>query len=297
MKSDEYLGWLYYKTALSYETVDPAKATDYYKKAMAALPQNQLFEFSYENFVVNRTQVTDAARVELAKRYLQLAQKDYSRGAMRDYVMHLKRSLFLNPFYKEARDKLITYYEGRRDYYRAYNELKALFRVDGSYAIRDKIESYDYRVANGQLTLEQSELLQFKGLFVSDEAYFNFSKVFTDMVLYYSGSFDKFKLSTINYRKTEGMNSLLEYVRSNGYQFFIIAELVNGDGSLKYSLYDRGGELVDEKTINFSLASLEECIMRLYAWLDDFIPEIAYVRQRINQTVFVSMVPSKHPRR
>lgn len=286
MKSADYLGWLYYKMALCTETQDPAKATLYYKKALLSLPDNQLFEYSYESFIVNRTQVTDPQRAELSKRYLDLATADYSRGAMRNYVMHLKRALFLNPFNAAARDKLIAYYETKRDYYRAYNELKALFRVDGSYAIRDKIQSYDYRVANRQIVLENCRLLQFKGLFVSDEPYFNFSKVFTDMVLYYSGYFDKFKLSTLNYRKSEGMNSILEYVRSNGYQFFIVAELVGGGNSLKYSLYDSGGELVDSKTINFTLTGIEECIMRLYAWLDDLLPEIAYVQQRQTQNSF-----------
>lgn len=277
-RDNKYLASLYYRTALAYEKSDKLKVEEYYTRALEIEPDNSFFYYSFEKFALDNYNIRHDLRKRLAKNHLKWANQYYRDGEALRNFLHLKRAVYLNPFLVKGREKLIKYYEANRDYYSAYNELKSLYKINRSYKIRDRIEKYEWDIKKNKLKLERQNIYEYKGLILAEAKFGKFASLYTSLGIYMSMYFDKFKFSSIKYRKKEGVNYILEHIRRNNLNFFVVVELEDNERVLKFIVYDRFGKQIDEKSFLYKTKDIEESLLLFYAWLNALFPEIAYVK-------------------
>ena len=284
-KTPDFMFSLYYKMAICLENTDAAQAVEYYQKAMQIKPDDEMLRLSYEEYVIRNSKVDDEVRKELAQTHYEMAMKLYAQGNHRWYQLHLKRAVNLYPFYKEARRKLVDFYEMNKDYAKAYDELNSLFKVDQSYDIKGKIEAYNWKIKNNELNLEKNIIYEYNGIILIDSDYYDFERVFPSEIIYTSKYFDKFKFSSMEYRKEEGMDSVLEYVRKNNVNFFIIVNFDKDKGVLDCSVYDQTGQEIDKISMSMDKNrknQFSDLIDRFYTWVDGAFPLLGYVSSAID---------------
>lgn len=105
-------------------------------KAMELAPSDDTARSKAEDLLVmNSFKIGHPLRVRLAKEHLARANRKMREHLSDEAMLHLRRSLYLNPMNKEARERLRDYYE-TLNYYRFYiDEMKDLARMypDESY--------------------------------------------------------------------------------------------------------------------------------------------------------------------
>jgi len=274
LKDAKFKSWLYYKMGLAYENIDKNKAIENYKKAVSLNPENEFIRSAFESFVMNGFKIDSPIREELSQHHIEKAKEFYGEGENKAYFFHLKRAISLSPLSVEPRRRLLDYYEDRGDYYSAYQELKALEKIDKTVRIKDKLEIYSWRIEKKQLNLEKPYYYSFRGLFLADANFFNFSKVFSDVFLYNSQYYNKFKFSLLEYRKKEGIDYILENLRENDYTFFVVGTLDRGFTVVNYSIYDKTGSLINKFSVNYSMNNMSSSIQSFLEWMNRLFPSI-----------------------
>lgn len=275
MKNDNrFNGWLFYKIALAFESLDSASAVNYYRQAIQSDPDNDLALYSFEQFALRAFKVDSPIRKDLAGIHTKKAGLAFRKGDSRYYMLNLKRAVTLYPFLTEARQKLVAFYEQNKDYYNAYQELNSLEKIDPSFKVKDKIANYNWNLKNKRLTLVKPEPYLYKGLFLVSSDYFNFSSVYSGVTVYHSEYFNKFKLSTLDFRKKQGINTILEYLRTYDYSYFIVAEPDEGFNSMKFTLFDKTARVIDSTQVNFRIEDLNRSAVNFLEWLDNSLPSI-----------------------
>ena len=109
-------------------------------RAMKRSPSDSILRARFENFLVlNDYKTGHPARVMFTDEYLDLARDSAKRNMPDETVLHLRRSLLMNPMNRESRERLMDYYSVL-DYDRLYiNELKELNRLFPAQNYRDRI--------------------------------------------------------------------------------------------------------------------------------------------------------------
>ncbi|NPV02512.1 MAG: tetratricopeptide repeat protein [Brevinematales bacterium] len=286
-KSDDFLKWLYYKMAWANEAISIENSLADYKKAYDIDPKNQFIKYSFEKFAVKNYPVDSDIRQELAGDYYKQALTDYKNGNMIWYLLRLKRTVYLNPFHSDARLKIVEFYELKNDYMKAYDELKGSFIVDKNYKIKDKLEAYEWKIQNKKMILEKPELLQYKGVLLVDSDYYNFGTVFPETLLFYSKYFEKFKFTILDYRKKDGINNVLEYIRKNNYHFFVIIEMTGNHDVLKFTVFDTVGKEVETLAMNFHPDKVDNGVDRFFSWMDGVFPTIGLVKSEKSKGKYI----------
>lgn len=273
---------LYYKLALASEPASPEQAMRYYQKALEGDQANQLIRYSMEEYILSSTGLKDPLRKMAAEKHLDLARNSYQKGSQEMYYLHLKRAVYLYPFLSAARSELVTYYERQGDLWSAYQELKGLFKVDQGVGVRDKLEKYDWQIQKGQLRLYPLQLLEYQAYFVSEDLPGKLDDVLAHLCIYHTRNYPKFKLSPMVYRKTDGLNRIIQEVRENKYNFFVISEIDEEKSAVRFVLFDRLGKKLEEVTMYFTEYKLEETVARFYQWLNGQFPDIASLQEKIS---------------
>ncbi len=274
-EKDKYFrSGLFYKLAFAYETIDPAKSVDNYKESLSIEPGNQFVRSAFEYFVLNNFKVDSPERQELSTFHADSSIEDLKKGENRSYFLNLKRAVTLYPLSVEPRENLVNYFEQNKNYYDAYQELKSLSKADRSYKVQDKLENYDWMITNNRIILEKPDYFYYKGLIIIRSDYFNFPNVYSDMVLYNSLYYGKFKFSTIDYRKEQGINTVMEYLRVNNYSFFVIGDLDKSQSYLQFKLFDKNGKLIDSLSVNYKMEEMNNSVNRFLDWMDRVLPSI-----------------------
>ncbi len=285
-KDNHFLSGIYYKIGYSYETVDQAKAVDSYRESLNYEPGNEYIRNSFEYFALNNFRVDSPVRSELSMYHLDAAKASYRKGDNDSYFFNLKRAATLYPLSVEPREKLVEYFEQKNDFYDSYQELQSLVKVDQNYRIHDKIENYEWRITNNTLKLEKPEYYKYRGLILVMGDYFNFPRVYSDAVLYNSIYFGKFKFSSMDYRKEQGINAVLEYLRENNYSFFVTAELDKSYSYLQFKLYDKNGKMIDSLSLNYKMEEMNTSVNRFLNWVDKFLPSIWIIGEESSPGIY-----------
>jgi tetratricopeptide (TPR) repeat protein len=273
-KDKHFRGGLFYKMGFAYENLDPSKAVDSYKESLAMEPGNQFVRAAFENFVINNFKVDAPERQDLSAYHMAAAKDDVRKGENRSYFLNLKRAITLYPLSSEPRETLVNYYEQRKNNYGAYQELKSLSKTDRGYRVQDKLENYDWKIRNNRIKLESPDYFYYKGLFLLRSGYFNLPKVYSDMVLYNCLYYGKFKFSTMDYRKDQGINTVMEYLRENDYSFFVTGDLDKSLSYLQFKLFDKNGKLIDSLSENYKMEDMNISVDRFLEWMDRILPAI-----------------------
>jgi tetratricopeptide (TPR) repeat protein len=272
---EKSLSMLYYKLSLSYENFDINKAIENYEKAIKLDPNNELIRYSFETFLIEKLEVNNPKREKFALYHLEKAKNYKNEGELNLYFLHLKRAITINPFFIEARRLLIDFYESRSDFYNAYEELKKLDKIyNSSYEIKDKLEKYEWKLKKQKMKFEKSEYLEYQGVFLVDSEYYNFSEVFSKIFSYYSQYFEKFKFSTLEFRKKQGINYILEFLSQNNKTFFIISTLDENQKLILFSIYEKTGKIIDKIYFNFKEGELEQVILKFLQKMNSDYPSI-----------------------
>ncbi len=273
---------LFYKIALASEEGDKTQVIRYYQKALGGDPDNQLFRYSMEEYIIKSTPLKDPLRETAARDHVSMAHTYYQKGSMGMFFLHLKRAVYLYPFLSQARAELVSYHEKNGDYYSAYQELKGQFKVDQSTSVKDKLESYDWKIQKGQMTLNPLKLYEFQALFVTEDLPGKLDDVLANMCMYMTRNYLKFKLLPLVYRKTDGLNRIIQEVREKKLNFFVIAEIQEEKSAINFVLFDRLGKKLNEVTMYFTEYKLEETVTRFYQWLNGEFPDIASLNKKIS---------------
>ncbi len=277
---------LYYKIGFAYETIDVNKAVENYREALKIDPGNEFVRNAFEYFVMSCFKVDSPVRKELALFHLNASEEYYKKGENKTYFFHLKRSITLYPLLIEPRRKLVSYFESRKDTFNAYQELKSLSKVDPSIKVRDKIENYEWMIKNNKIKLEPQNYYNYNGLFLVQADYLNFPKVYADILLYNSQYYNKFKLSTMDYRKEQGINAVLEYLRANNYSFFVIGAMDKSLSYMQFMLYDKNGKLIDALTESYKMEEMNTSVNRFLEWMDNVFPSIWTIGDETSPEVY-----------
>lgn len=273
-KDKDFKSWIFYKMGIAYEAIDKDKSVASYHNAIEAYPKNEFFQSALEYFAIKNFKIDSPIRKELAYVRLSNATAAYNNGETKIYFFNLKRAASLYPFLTEARQKLVNYFELNNDLYHAYLELKSLEKVDTGYKIKDKIENYEWKLKNNQIRLEEPSIYKYRGLLLVDADLLNYSSIYSDSALFNSLYYNKFKLSTLDFRKKQGINYILEYLRENDYSFFIIVTVYNSNKSIRYSIYDKTGKVIEEQFATFNTEEMSKSIVHLMDWIDGIFPSI-----------------------
>lgn len=269
---DRNLAFLYYKLALASEDINQDKAIENYEKAIKLYHDNELFRYSYENYVIKNLPVDSDIRKNLSDYHFNKASSLKSEGFLNLYFFHLKRAITTYPFFIKARYELIDYYESKSDFYNAYEELNRLLKIDNSYRIKDKIEKYEWRLKK-EKSFDRVEFLPYRGTVLIDSDYYNYDKVFSDIFSYFFQYIDKFKFSTLEFRKNQGINYILEHLNANNENFFLLVK-VESSSLIGFYVYDRTGKLLDSFFVNFNEGEIAKTIVSFYNWFNNVFPSV-----------------------
>lgn len=273
-KQNAFKAWLYYKLGFAEETIDKDKAVSSYRQALALSSGNDFIRYTFESFTIKNFKIDSPLRRELSDYHYAQANEAYRRGELRLYYFHLKRAITLAPLQIEPREKLIAYFESRKDNLNAYQELRSLEKINSSTKVKDRLEIYDWKLKNKKISFVKKEDYAFQGVFLVDADFFNFPRVYSEVFMYNSQYYDKFKFSSLEFRKRQGINYILETLRQNDYTYFVIAALSDDQNNMKFTLYDKTGKVLEELLVNFSIEKVQDSINRCLAWLNKVFPEV-----------------------
>lgn len=276
----------YYKLGLAYETLDPAKSVESYEESLRVDPANEMVRYALESFLLKKFPVDDPVRKDHADAHYAAARKAYSNGERKLYFLHLKRAITLYPFQIDARTRLVEFYESQQDYYNAYVELQSLEKVSPSVRVRDKIEKYEWDLKHNRLRLDRPGVYPYRGLFLVDSDWYTFPSVFSETVLYNSLYYGKFKFSSMEYRKKQGINYILEGLRKNNQSFYVVARQVESKNILVFGLYDRTGRLIDELSLNWNPSSVNQLSIRCLEWMDRTLPTLWMIGKETSPNLY-----------
>jgi len=120
-----------YNIALTYERMgDNRKAYDYFHQASKKYLYDSILQAHFEDFLVfNEFKSGHPGRVTLSEYHLNLAKSKMKNNLPDQTVLHLRRSIMMNPMIRESRELLKDYYLAN-DYYNLYiNEIKDLMQL------------------------------------------------------------------------------------------------------------------------------------------------------------------------
>jgi len=120
-----------YNLALAYEGVgDLDNSLKIFNKAVELFPSDNLLRAKFEEYLVLKNyKVGHSSRVYFSKLHFDLAEKKMNERLPEQAILHLRRSILMNPMDKKAREILGKYYLSM-DYYRFYlDELKTLLKM------------------------------------------------------------------------------------------------------------------------------------------------------------------------
>lgn len=277
---------LFYKMGFAYETIDPDKSVESYKESLSIEPGNEFVRNAFEYFAMNNFKVDSPERQELSDFHFNSAKEDLKKGENKSYFLNLKRAITLYPLSVEPRETLVDFFEQRKNYYEAYQELQSLSKTDRSYKVQDKLENYDWMIRNNRIKLEKPAYYDYKGLILIRSDYFNLPNVYSDMVLYNSAYYGKFKFSTMDYRKEQGINAVMEYLRDNNYSFFVIGQLDKSLSYLQFKLFDKNGKLIDSLSENYKMEEMNTSVNRFLEWMDRILPSIWVIGRESSPGVY-----------
>jgi tetratricopeptide (TPR) repeat protein len=281
-KDNDFKGWLFYKIGLAYEKMDKEKAVKSYFEALSFQPKNELILYSLENFALLNFKIDSSIRKQLSLIHLNNANSAYSEGESKAYLLQLKRAVTLYPFLLEARKKITAYFEMQGDYFHAYEELKSASKLNPDFRMKDKLENYEWKIKNKKIPLDKTQFYYYKGVFLADANFYNFSKIYPGLFLYDSQYYDKFKFSVMDYRKKQGINYILQYLRENDIDFFVVSSLDQNQKTLKFFLFDKTGKVMDELAINFSVEVINKSAVTFLDWMDKAFPSIWAIGEEIS---------------
>jgi tetratricopeptide (TPR) repeat protein len=120
-----------YNLALSHEKEgDDEKALGAYADSLKAAPSDDLAQSKIEDFLVLREfKMGHPLRVMYGKEHFSRSLKKVRQNLADEAVLHLRRSLYLNPVNREPREKLLEYYYTLGYYEFHVDELKDLLRL------------------------------------------------------------------------------------------------------------------------------------------------------------------------
>gem|GEM_PF-1819246 len=281
-----FMSGLFYKMGFAYEKINTAKAVDCYKESLSLEPGNQFVRDAFEYFVINNFRVDAPERHDLSAFHVESSMEDIKKGENKSYFLNLKRAITLYPLAVEPRQTMINYYEQRKNYYGAYQELKSLSMVDRSYKVQDKLENYEWMIKNDKIKLENPDYFYYNGLILLRSDFFNLPTIYSDIVLYNSLYYGKFKFATMDYRKEQGINSVMEYLRVNNYSFFVIGELDKSLSFLQFKLFDKNGKLIDSFSENYRMEEMDTSVNRFLEWMDRILPSIWIIGSETSPGVY-----------
>ncbi|HEY1407244.1 MAG TPA: tetratricopeptide repeat protein, partial [Spirochaetota bacterium] len=134
---DTNSGVLFYNLGLAYERQgDLLKALEYYEKAKEKNIDDEILMSRLEHFLVaNEFKIGSPLRIQLGEAHFKTAHYRKKNHLSDEYLFHLRRTLYLNPMLREAREELMQYNfdEGYDNLY--IEELKNLQKLypDGDY--------------------------------------------------------------------------------------------------------------------------------------------------------------------
>jgi tetratricopeptide (TPR) repeat protein len=130
-----------YGMALAYESMGNLdEAHNFLSRALVAFPSDAILRAKFEDFLIlNSYKIGHPSRIDLNKQHLLAAGDRMKKKLSSQGILHLRRTLLLNPYNRDARELLQDYYRSL-NYYRFYvDEMKTLLRIfpDGGY--QDKL--------------------------------------------------------------------------------------------------------------------------------------------------------------
>ncbi|MCL2026468.1 MAG: tetratricopeptide repeat protein [Leptospirales bacterium] len=130
-----------YSLALSHEkTGDIDEALKYYLDALSADSTNEITASALEQFLVNHDyRIGHPANIMRSEYNFSAAQRAMKSKLPNEAILHIRRTLMLNPMNRAAREELMQYYS-TLNYDRLYiDELKELQRLYPDKALQDKL--------------------------------------------------------------------------------------------------------------------------------------------------------------
>jgi tetratricopeptide (TPR) repeat protein len=286
VRDSQKKAWLYYRIALASETVAKDRALDYYRKAMAADTGNQFILQCYENFLIRNFHVDAPERMEVSGVYYRKAMENLQRGENILFYLNLKKAVFLYPFDTEARNRLISYYESRNDFYLLYQELQSLARIDPATRIRDKIENLEWKRDTGRLRVEKPDLRTYNGVVLVDSDFYNMPDVYRTGLLFAAQYYPKFKFQPLDYRKRQGVNYILDFLRKNDLDFYVLVSHNQSKNLITFTLNDKTGQRFDEFQFNFGMRNTFESQIAFLEWISREYPAIFILGQEASPDLY-----------
>lgn len=278
--------WLYYKLALSLEQIDSPRAVEYYRKAIDTDPRNNVILHTYEHFALRSLRVDSDERRELSRIQYSNAMESYKRGETSLYFLSLKRSVTLYPFTTESRSRLVSFFESRGDNYNLYRELQSLSRLQPDTRVRDKLEKMDWNIKNRQIRVDTPMFYEYSGVILVNSDFYNLGEVLQANLIYLSQYYNKFKFSTLEFRKKQGINYILDHLRKTGTHFYLIVSQSGDSPVMKFTLYDRTGRVLDEYSYQFSLTDMDRALTGFLGWMDKNYPLLPVAGRQVAQGVY-----------
>jgi tetratricopeptide (TPR) repeat protein len=130
-----------YHIGLAYErSGDAGKAIEEYAKALKYSPSDDVVQSKIEDVLaLGDTKIGHPLRVGFANEHFARARRKSKDNLADEVLLHLRRSLYLNPMHREARETLRDYYS-TLDYYEFFlEEQKALLRMYPDERLQDQL--------------------------------------------------------------------------------------------------------------------------------------------------------------
>lgn len=120
-----------YNTAITYERMgENNKSYTYFDKAIKKYQYDSILQAHFEDFLIlNEFKSGHPGRVKLSEHHLNISKIRMKNSLPDQAVLHLRRSIMLNPMVRESRELLKDYYLAN-DYFNFYlNEIKDLMQL------------------------------------------------------------------------------------------------------------------------------------------------------------------------
>ncbi|MFN3660174.1 MAG: tetratricopeptide repeat protein, partial [Brevinematales bacterium] len=271
---------LAYKMALVYGRMKEKRAIEYYKKALYLVPKYDFYEFGYQEYLRAHEEVGSEERVAEAARLYEKAKKTKSAGDLKRYFVFLRRAIGIDPYLKEARFDLVSFYEEKGMWAEAYEELLVLKRFYSDVRIRDKLSRYEWQIARKEMVIDKPVRHIYQGYVVVESDFLNLAEVYQNVFLEYTKFFGKFKFSGVDIRKLNSTKDLLSLLRKEGLGFFVRIGVHRGEDVVQVEIVDGNNATLAMKTFPFDEKSVGENIWRVTSWIGEVFPDI-YLLKRI----------------
>jgi len=278
---------LAYKMALAYGYQKDPRALTYYKRAMDLDPQNDLYTLGYEKYLLQNAELGSEERTREAQRLYDRARFVKGSGDLKRFFVLMRRAIALDPYLKEARLELVSFYEGKGMWTEAYEELQVLKRFYPDLRIRDKIARYEWQISRKELVIDQPIRHVYRGYIVVESDFLNVAEVYQSVLLEYSKFFGKFKLSGGDIRQSKSTRELFSLLREEGYGFFIRLTLDPAEGVVRAEIVDGNALTIAERSFPFEEQKLDESIWRVAAWLGEVFPDFYLVKRVPTRSQYV----------